>query len=150
MPTRHIDALREAVRKLRGRAPFHIDAWVVLPDHLHCIWTLPVADLDFSARWQGIKTAFSRQMPLEEFRLASRRGKGERGIWQRRFWEHAVRNDRDYAAHFDYVHLNPVKHKFVSRAADWPYSSFRRAVDLGIYPADWEAGGVPLGEAGER
>ncbi|MDR3520553.1 MAG: transposase [Acidocella sp.] len=148
--TRNIDILREAVRKVRTRAPFHIDAWAVLPDHLHCLWTLPEDDTNFSARWQAIKTAFSKQIPQGEFRSASRSGKGERGIWQRRFWEHTIRDDRDYAAHFDYIHFNPVKHGLVANAVEWPYSSFHRAVTLGLYPPDWaDAGGVALNDAGE-
>ncbi len=148
--TRNIDVLREAVRKVRARVPFHIDAWVVLPDHLHCLWTLPKGDADFSGRWQAIKTAFSKQIPEGDFRSASRRGKGERGIWQRRFWEHTIRDDHDYGAHFDYVHFNPVRHGLVAHTGDWPYSSFHRSVAMGLYPADWVGdGAVMLSEAGE-
>ena len=107
---RHVDALRDAVRQLRASAPFHIDAWVVLPEHMHCLWTLPEGDTDFSTRWQAIKTAFSRRLPPGEHRSASRFGKGVRGIWQRRFWEHTIWDDRDYGAHLDYIHFNPVKY----------------------------------------
>jgi putative transposase len=134
--TRNIGILREAVRKVRARAPFHIDAWVVLPDHLHCLWTLPEGDLDYSGRWQAIKTAFSKHIPEGEFRSVSRREKGERGIWQRRFWEHLIRDDRDYGAHIDYIHFNPVRHGLVAHAADWPYSSFHRLVAAGFYPPE--------------
>jgi putative transposase len=148
--TRNIDALRQAVRKVRARAPFHIDAWVALPDHLHSLWTLPENDVAFSARWQAIKTAFSKQIPQGELRSASRQEKGERGIWQRRFWEHTIRDGQDYNAHFDYIHYNPVKHGLVDHVADWPYSSFHRAVTKGLYPASWEGdGGMPLNDAGE-
>jgi putative transposase len=115
--TREIDALRGAVRKVRAQKPFHIDAWVVLPDHTHCMWTLPDNDTNFSARWQAIKTAFSKRMMVGEHRSPSRAGKGERGIWQRRFWEHTIRDDRDYAAHLDYIHFNPVKHGLVTQVA---------------------------------
>jgi putative transposase len=108
--TRNVGVLRDAVRKVRAKAPFHIDAWVVLPDHLHCLWTLPEGDFDYATRWKAIKTDFSKQIPEGEFRSASRVAKGERGIWQRRFWEHTIRDDRDYRAHVDYVHFNPVKH----------------------------------------
>ena len=145
-----IDALREAVRQVRGCAPFHIDAWVVLPEHMHCVWTLPDGDTDFSSRWRAIKSAFSRSVAGVERRSASRAGKGERGIWQRRFWEHTIRDDRDYAAHVDYVHFNPVKHGLVAGAQDWPYSSFRRAVVLGVYRASWTGGESHVLQAGER
>jgi len=148
--TRNIDILREAVRKVRVQAPFHIDAWVVLPDHLHCVWTLPDEDVDFSGRWQAIKTAFSKHIPPGEFRSVSRLKKGERGIWQRRFWEHTIRDDKDYGAHIDYIHFNPVKHGLVAHAADWPYSSFHRLVAAGCYPADWVGeANMTLNDAGE-
>jgi len=145
-----ISVLRDAVRAVRARAPFHIDACVVLPEHLHCIWTLPPNDTDYSGRWHGLKTLFATAMPHTEWRSATRVRKGERGIWQRRFWEHTIRDDREYAVHMDYVHFNPVKHGFVANAADWPYSSFRRCVALGLYPADWSIGGTELAEVGER
>ena len=107
--TDNIAILRDAVRKVRARAPFHIDAWAVLPDHLHTVWTLPENDMNYSARWQAIKTEFSKRIPHGEFRSASRESKGERGLWQRRFWEHTICDDKDYATHVDYVHFNPVK-----------------------------------------
>jgi putative transposase len=148
--TREIDALRDAVPAVRTRKPFHIDGWVVLPEHMHCVWTLPDGDTDFSVRWQGIKTVFSKSMMLGEQRSASRAGKGERGIWQRRFWEHTIRDDDDYAAHLDYVHFNPVKHGLVANVAAWQYSSFHRCVAKGLYPASWNGGGTEVAEAGER
>jgi putative transposase len=132
-----IDNLRKAVRETKAARPFHIDAWVVLPDHLHCLWTLPPGDMDFPMRWRAIKSIFSRSIPPGEYRSTSRAGKSERGIWQRRFWEHTIRDDRDYATHFDYIHFNPVKHGLASRAADWPFSSFHHAAAKGIYPRDW-------------
>jgi putative transposase len=135
--TSQVDVLREAVKQTRKRRPFHIDAWVVLPDHLHCIWTLPSGDDDFSGRWYDIKMSFSKAIPRTENRSASSVRRGERGIWQRRFWEHTIRDDRDYAAHMDYVHFNPVKHAYAAQPAEWPYSSFRRCVAAGIYPANW-------------
>jgi len=103
---RHIDTLREALREVRRGRPFRIDAFVVLPDHLHGIWTLPEGDDDFATRWMLIKAGFSRHLPAGERRSASRRRRDERGIWQRRYWEHAIRDDRDFAAHIDYVHFN--------------------------------------------
>ena len=145
-----IDVLRDAVRAVRARASFQIDAWVVLPEHLHCIWTLPPGDDDYSGRWHALKASFAAAMPRTERRTAARVRKGERGIWQRRFWEHTIRDDRDYAAHMDYVHFNPVKHGLAARAADWPYSSFRRCVARGLYPADWSMSGADPAELGER
>lgn len=148
--TDNIAILRDAVRKVRARAPFHIDAWAVLPDHLHAVWTLPENDMNYSARWQAIKTEFSKRIPHGEFRSASRESKGERGLWQRRFWEHTIRDDKDYATHVDYVHFNPVKHGWVSSAADWPYSSFHKASAAGFYPADWTEGELAWNNIKER
>jgi putative transposase len=145
-----IDVLRAAVRQVRARAPFHIDAWVLLPEHMHCIWTLPIGDSDFSSRWKAIKSEFSRRLPNTESRTPTMRTRSERGIWQRRFWEHTIRDDRDYAAHMDYVHFNPVKHGYVERPTDWPYSSFRRAVADGVYPEQWLEAGAEPPEVGER
>ena len=145
-----IDILRGAVRTVHTRAPFHIDAWVVLPDHLHCIWTLPPDDNDYSGRWRVVKSLFAAAMPHTERRSAVRISKGERGIWQRRFWEHTIRDDRDYAVHIDYVHFNPVKHGLVAHVAEWPYSSFHRCVARGLYPADWTMSGADPAELGER
>ena len=113
---------------------------VVLPDHLHCIWTLPPGDADFSARWHDIKSRFSARIPREEWLSERRLRTGERGIWQRRFWEHAIRDDRDFATHVDYIHFNPVKHGHAARVADWRYSSFHRYVTKGLLPLDWAAG----------
>jgi putative transposase len=147
---RDIEWLRDAVRKAKAKAPFHIDAWVVLPDHMHCMWTLPPGDCGFSARWQWIKTDFSKRVPRGEGRSASRASKGERGIWQRRFWEHAIRDDDDYGTHMDYIHFNPVKHGFVPNAADWKYSTFNRCVARGVYPPWWGGGMHDVEDAGER
>ncbi|WP_291558149.1 transposase, partial [Comamonas sp. SCN 65-56] len=129
---RHIDALREAVRWTRRHHPFRIHAWVVLPDHLHCVIELPPEDADFATRWRLIKMAFSKSLPADERRSAARRRRGERGVWQRRFWEHLIRDERDFAAHMDYVHFNPVKHGYVTRAADWPYSTLRARTGSGL------------------
>ncbi len=147
---RHMDALREAVRRTRAERPFHIDAWVVLPEHTHCIITLPRGDDDFSNRIKAIKIRFVRALAPAEKRSRVRTARGERGIWQRRFWEHAVRDESDYARHIDYVHYNPVKHGHVSRVGQWPYSTFHRWVAAGVYGTDW--GGDAVGElsAGER
>jgi putative transposase len=149
--TEHIDELRAAVRETRRRHPFSIDAMVVLPDHLHSVWTLPEGDSDFSTRWRLIKSTFSRGLPTHERIAESRAAKGERGIWQRRYWEHTIRDENDFARHVDYIHINPVKHGLVTPVKDWPYSSFHRMVRLGVYPEDW-AGDVstPTGDFGER
>ncbi len=133
----NIDALRAAVRKVRAARQFHIDCWVVLPDHMHCIWTLPQGDVDYPSRWKAIKIAFAKSIPKTERLSAVRLAKGERGIWQRRYWEHTIRDDLDYTRHVDYFHFNPVKHGHVARVRAWPYSSFSRFVDAGVYPIDW-------------
>ncbi len=148
---RHIDLLREAVRRIRRTHPFHIDAWAVLPDHMHCVWTLPPGDADYALRWQLIKLLFSRELPKTERRSDVRMARRERGIWQRRYWEHTLRDEADFNAHVDYVHINPVKHGLVSRAADWPCSSFHRYVEAGLLPVDWAGGGEGVvGLAGEH
>jgi len=147
----HIDALRDAVRMVRVRHSFHIDAWVVLPDHMHAIWTLPDGDSDYSGRWKAIKIAFTKALPKTEGISPVRAARGERGIWQRRFWEHTIRDEEDYSAHMDYVHINPVKHGLVSHVRDWPHSSFHRCVSRGVYAPDWAGQGsyeLPAGERG--
>jgi putative transposase len=149
--TEHIGALRAAFRYARTRHQFAIDAIVVLPDHLHAIWTLPEGDADFAMRWRLIKSAFSRALPHGERVSASRASKGERGIWQRRYWEHTLRDQRDVERHADYIHFNPVKHGFVARVQDWQYSSFHRMVRLGVYPQDWAGDNRDSeGQFGER
>ncbi len=117
--------------------PFTIDAWVVLPDHMHCIWTLPPGTDDFSMRWRLIKLLFSKSLPRTERLSATRQRRGERGIWQRRYWEHTIVSERDYAQHIDYIHVNPLKHGYVKRVCDWPYSTFHRYVADGILLVDW-------------
>ena len=146
----HVDILRDAVRQTRLRAPFTIDAWVVLPDHMHCLWTLPQGDEDYPGRWKAIKTAFSKALPTVGSPTEIMARRGERGIWQRRYWEHTIRDERDYASHMDYTHFNPVKHGYVSHPADWPYSSFRRRMAAGRYPPGWSGGADEPPEAGER
>jgi putative transposase len=145
-----IDALREATAWTMRRYPFRIDAWVVLPEHLHAIWTLPEGDADFSTRWRMVKTRFARALPPTERRDATRVARGERGIWQRRFWEHLVRDDDDFGRHVEYCAINPVKHGYVRRVVDWPYSSFHRDVRRGIFTEDWGSDVDVLGEFGER
>ena len=133
----HVQLLRTAVRDVRVRHSFIVDAMFVLPDHLHSIFTLPPGDSDFALRWRLIKSAFSRRAPPGELRTISHQAKGERGIWQRRYWEHLIRSEADLNSHIDYIHMNPVRHGYVSRVADWPHSSFHRYVKAGTLAADW-------------
>ena len=131
-----IEALRAAFRATRSRHPYALDAIAVLPDHLHAIWTLPEGDADFAIRWHLIKGSFTRRLPPGEPVSTSRKSRRERGIWQRRYWEHTIRDNDDFARDLDYIHFNPVKHGHVAHVADWPYPSFHRFVRLGLYPAD--------------
>jgi putative transposase len=128
---RHIDRLREGMRRTLQKHPFAIDAIVILPDHLHTIWQLPENDGDFSLRWRLIKHFLACNI------AADTNGRGEKLVWQRRFWEHQIRNEEDWRRHLDYIHYNPVKHGYVSRPGDWPWGSFAKAVKRGWYPADW-------------
>ena len=148
--TEHIALLRNAFEYTLELHPFTVDAIVILPDHLHAIWTLPAGDVDFALRWRLIKTVFSRGLPNGEHRSASRQSKGERGIWQRRYWEHLIRDEADFARHVDYIHINPVKHGLVERVADWPNSSFHRYVKAGMLPMDWAGDVGAEMECGER
>ncbi len=133
----HVQALRDAVLNVRARYPFNIHAWVVLPDHMHFIWELPANDVNFSLRIGLIKASFSKQIMVRTQRSNSRVKRGEREIWQRRFWEHVIRDENDWRRHMDYVHINPLKHGLVQRVCDWPYSSFHRLVRDGIYDINW-------------
>jgi putative transposase len=135
--TDKIGLLREAFGYAKQRHPFRMDAIVVLPDHLHCIWTLPPGESDFSGRWNSLKGYFSRNIEKGERISASRKSRRERGIWQRRFWEHLLRSQDDFNRHVDDIHWNPVKHGWANKASDWPYSSFQRYVEQGIYTGDW-------------
>jgi putative transposase len=148
--TDNVEALRDAVRVVRDRYPFHIDAMVVLPEHIHAVWTLPADDADFSLRWRLIKTRFAHALPILERIDAVRQARGERGIWQRRFWEHWIRHDSDYARHVAYCYINPVKHGLANRVCGWPHSSFHRDVRAGIFPKDWAGTVETSGAFGER
>ncbi|MBK1723022.1 REP-associated tyrosine transposase [Thiocystis violacea] len=133
--------LREAIHATRADHPFKIDAWVLLPDHLHCIWTLPKGDADFSTRWALLKSRFTKRagdrLSREGWMSDSKRKHREGTLWQRRFWEHAIRDDRDFEAHLHDIHFNPVKHGLVRHVADWPFSTFHRYVKAGTYPSHW-------------
>ncbi|MDA8173490.1 MAG: transposase [Nitrospiraceae bacterium] len=134
--------LNRAVEYTVSRHPFAMDAIVILPDHIHCIWSLPEGNNDFSTRWRLIKSHFTRCCSLDSNSTVSesRARKGEHGIWQRRFWEHRIRDERDYKCHVEYIHYNPVKHGYVRSPKDWPHSSFGRFVEKGIYELNWGAG----------
>jgi len=121
-----------------------------MPDHLHCIWTFPEGDADCSNRWNLIKGQFSRSIEKGERVSASRAGKRERGIWQRRFWAHLIKDQEDFNRHVDYIHWNPVKHGKAKQAADWPYSSFHHYVRLGFYPSTWGYADTFDFDAGEQ
>jgi len=147
-----IDKLRCVMNKVKKQHPFKLDAMVVLPDHMHAIWTMPNNDSDYPKRWMLIKSGFSRQLPKHETINKSRQRKGERGIWQRRYWEHLIRDDHDYQMHVDYIHYNPVKHGYVKRAVDWPYSSVHEHLSKGLLTWDWGCNEDKLGDlvVGER
>ncbi|HEB94726.1 MAG TPA: transposase [Gammaproteobacteria bacterium] len=133
--------LRQVIEDVRQQHPFTIDAWVLLPDHMHCLWTLPDQDADYSRRWGMIKAGFTKQVkPLFQrgARLNQSRQRHREGtIWQRRFWEHQIRDEVDFQRHMDYIHFNPVKHGLVTEIIAWPYSTFHRYVRTGVYSKDW-------------
>lgn len=134
-------ALHDGIQATRINHPFVIDAWALLPDHLHCIWSLPEHDANFSVRWAMIKRYVSKQCSpaLQQKNLMnqSKNRRNESTLWQRRFWEHQIRDNHDYQKHMDYIHYNPVKHGYVSRTIDWPHSTFHRYVRQGVYAEDW-------------
>lgn len=132
--------LRQAFAEVMKAHPFIIDAIVILPDNLHALWTLPSGDDDFGLRWRQIKSAFSKSPENGERNSKSRVRKQERDIWQRRFWEHAILDERGFERHLDYVHYNPVKHGYTVRVMDWPHSSFHRYVRRGVLLLDCRSG----------
>ena len=134
--TDHIEALRGAVQQTQRSQPFTIDAIVILPDHLHMMMTLPDGDVDYPSRWSIIKRRFTDEV-LRSATPVPRHRSGEAALWQRRYWEHTIRDEGDFERHADYIHFNPVKHRLVDRVRDWPYSSFHRYVRHGILPEDW-------------
>ncbi len=135
------NALRAGIQATQTTHPFSINAWVLLPDHLHCIWTLPADDADFGLRWALIKRFVSKHCATElhqaDLMTDSKLRRNELTIWQRRFWEHQIRDDQDFNAHLDYIHYNPVKHGYVVKVADWEYSTFHRYQRDGLYPQGW-------------
>jgi putative transposase len=145
--------LRACLAKVKERHPFYIEAMVVLPEHLHALWRLPVDDGDYSMRWMLLKQSFTRRLRelgvIPQEAAESRGRRGERSVWQRRFWEHQIHDDDDFARHVDYIHYNPVKHGWVLRARDWPYSSLHRFAREGKLPADWGISAAIEGQFGE-
>lgn len=136
----HIDELRTVMNQVKQVHPFSIVTMVVLPEHLHAIWRFPPGDADYPLRWSLIKSGFSRCIAKGEPVCASRQDKRERGIWQRRYWEHQIRDENDLTRHVDYIHYNPVKHGWVARVMDWPHSTFHEYVKRGMAPPDWGGG----------
>jgi putative transposase len=137
-------ALRHAIQQVRSLWPFDIDGWVLLPDHTHCLWRLPEDDAEYGKRWGLIKRHVTRELGCRgDLVSLFRRTRHEGSLWQRRFWEHQIRDEADYSRHLDYLHWNPVKHGYVQRVVDWPYSSFHRYVREGVLPVYWGGGNVP-------
>jgi putative transposase len=132
----HIDLLREVFRQVRDRRPFEVQAIVVLPEHLHTMWKLPDEDADYPGRWRAIKSQFSQGIKKRGV-VFPKTPKGDYHLWQPRYWEHTLRDEIDWQRYLDYIHFNPVKHGWVNRVADWPYSSFHRYVQRGWLPPDW-------------
>lgn len=145
----NIHLLTKAFRKVRQSYPFQIDALVILPEHLHAVITLPTNDHDFSIRWRYIKGEFSRCLTLSQTTTAANKSRRERGIWQKRFWEHKIRNRKDYNNHINYCYYNPVKHGYVSDVSDWKYSTFHRDVKRGLFQEGWAASSDFEGSFGE-
>lgn len=145
-------ALRDAIHRVRSEMPFEIVAWVLMPDHLHAIWQLPPNDKDFSLRWSLIKQHVTRDcatwLPQQNVSV-SRDKRREGGFWQRRFWEHLIRDEADFSRHLDYIHYNPAKHGYVANVCDWPYSTFHRYVRQGVYPMTWGGAVDESGSFGE-
>lgn len=149
------EALRHAITTARQQWPFTIDGWVLLPDHLHCIWTLPEGDADFARRWSHIKRCVSRECgeayKRHEWLSASKQRHHESTLWQRRYWEHRIRDQDDYRRHMDYIHYNPVRHGLCKRPVLWPWTTLHRYIREGVYPSGWaapvtEADGARYGE----
>ena len=127
----NIIILRKALRHVKNNNPFEIDAIVVLPDHIHTIWRLPQDDSNYSLRWRLIKHYVSTHID------ATINHRKEKNIWQRRFWEHNIRNENDWRNHMDYIHYNPVKHGYVEHPRHWKYSSYSNSFIKGWYDSSW-------------
>ncbi len=153
----HRNCLNYVIRRVQQSQPFDLPAICLMPDHLHCMMVLPENDVDFPGRWNAIKGLFSKEMRRNGMQggvvSKGRSNKKEVGIWQRRYWEHLIRDEDDYRRHLDYIHFNPVKHGLVKSPIDWPWSSIHRYMRIGWYEPDWgkqEPESVKkIGEAGE-
>lgn len=141
-----VQLLGNVFRETKQNWPFEINAIVLLPDHLHALWTLPPGDDEYSTRWAWLKKEFTKRYlesgGIEQPTSHSRKKNRRRGVWQRRFWEHTIEDEDDFEAHFDYIHFNPVKHGYVSRPIDWKYSSIHRWVRRGVYENTWGSNGL--------
>jgi putative transposase len=146
---RYHHELAAAIRFTRKNRPFNIDGIVLLPEHLHALITLPAGDSDFPMRWRSIKAGFTRAVVIHEPSLKPNR-KGEYDLWQRRYWEHCIRDETDFNQHLDYIHINPLKHGYVQNVCDWPFSSFHRYVHNGVMDSSWGSNIDPVGMYGER
>ncbi len=142
-----VDLFYDALNYTSARMPFESIAYVILPDHLHFVWSLPERSSDYSTRWRLIKSYFTRYYAGKDEAMisASRKQKMEQAVWQRRFWEHLIRDETDLANHIEYIHFNPIKHGYVNCLADWKYSSFLKYVEEGFYPSNWGEGEPKLG-----
>lgn len=149
MLTDHIHLLRNAYQRANTLHSFKTVAIYILPDHLHAVWQMPEDDGDYALRWRMIKSHFSRQFSASDNRSNSKIKHREKGIWQRRYWEHQIRDDLDMQRHIDYIHYNPVKHGLVAKAIDWPHSTFHRYVKQGVYSEDWGVSKEQIGQFGE-
>jgi putative transposase len=141
-----VELLRQAIARIGERHPFEVEAQVVMPDHLHALWRMPEKDADYSTRWRLIKEAFTKACVKRHGRAAidpARAARGEQSLWQRRFWEHLIRDEEDFGAHLDYIHLNPVHHGYVTAPRDWPHSTFARWVARGVYEPEWGSNEKP-------
>ena len=148
---RNIGALRESMASVKATHPFSLVAMVVLPDHLHTIWRLPENDANYSVRWSLLKAGFSRRIEKTESIAPSRALKRERGLWQRRFWEHQIKDEDDLARHIDYIHYNPVKHGWTDSPVKWAHSTLHGYIERGLLPENWGGcGGDESVERGER
>ena len=145
--TNHIDLLRESFNEVKRQYPFNIDAIVILPEHLHAVWNLPEEDTNYSVRWQLLKSLFTRKLVINGVSL-TKSIKGEYDLWQRRYWEHTIRDDRDMQRHIEYIHYNPVKHGLVKQVKDWPYSSFHQYVERGLVESAWGANFNDISQGG--
>jgi len=137
---RSIEILRSVIKEVQSDLPFIIEGFVLLPNHIHSIWRMPENEKDYSKRWQAIKAKFTHRYLVDDcFVEVSRsmKSKRERGVWQRRFWEHWIRDETDFFRHLDYIHWNPVKHGYVKRVRDWEWSTFHKYVKKGWYPLEW-------------